>query len=92
MAKTGLSANEINRACVFPSRPRSASRLIGRIHISDVRYRPKFSLAKRSRSIHCRQLPTPLHPTESVSLGNHRPLLTLEVQYQRDDGATSRSG
>ena len=63
MAETGLSGNEINGACVFPSRPRPASRSIGRIHISDVCYRAKFSLAKRSRSIQCRQEQTPFKKT-----------------------------
>jgi hypothetical protein len=33
-----LSANEAKGACVYPSRPRPASRSTGRIHISDFRY------------------------------------------------------
>lgn len=52
MVRMNLSANETNGACVFPSRPRPASRsnrpdTYQRLPISST-----ISLAKRSRSIH----------------------------------------
>jgi hypothetical protein len=55
MVPVNLSANETNGACVFPSRPRPASRsnrpdTYQRLPISS-----KFPLAKRSRSIHMGQ-------------------------------------
>ncbi len=58
MVPVNLSANETNGACVFPSRPRPASRsnrpdTYLRLPISS-----KFPLAKRSRSIHMGQLET----------------------------------
>jgi hypothetical protein len=66
MVPVNLSANETNGACVFPSRPRPASRsnrpdTYQRLPISS-----KFPLAKRSRSIHPGQKEK-LLPTHKMS-------------------------